>query len=302
MDQTPLTLRDASTGLFLVDENDVPNAQVWLGLNAERLTLEGTYKERVLQYPGVPYGQAHQEDEDHTIELQLVWLHDVSTGAARMPTLVRGVRYQFVCVWSDPEAGVWTRRVYTGVTAQPNRIEDFTQTIKLRAEQMFEFAGTGTAPLVVAALPGVVTYVNGFARLNLYHYDFITDSYAPIDAGMLVGRALIDLTVSGQCTITFGGTDSIPGVPALHATAALCQVKHLAATGGTFLDVSPRLEWYRGTTRAASLSATGVLAVANAHEQPAQPAVSDDFVAASGSWLFSISGARAYAPDFAETL
>lgn len=302
MHQTPLTLRDASTGLWVVGANDAPGAQVWVGRSPEKLVLGGSYQERVLYYPGRDHGQCYHEDEEHTIELENVWLQDVSSGPARMPVLERGRRHQFVCVWEDRAAAVWTRRVYTGVTVQPNQVDDFRQTLRLRAEQMFESTGTGpaSAPSATAApaasVAGRVTYVNGFERTDLYRYDFTTETYEVIEAGLLAGRAEIDLSVAGACTIAFAGT------PALYATAALCEVREISAEGGTFLDESPRLEWYRGTARSAALSATGVLAVTNVAEQPAAPPVADDFATAPGAWLFSLAKAGAYAPAFAETL
>ena len=295
MDQTPLTLRDASTGLWVVGADDAPGAEVWVGRSPERLVLDGRYQERVLYYSGLAHGQCHHEDEEHTIELENVWLQDVSGAEARMPELQRGRRHQFVCVWEDRAAAVWTRRVYTGVTVQPNRVDDFRQTLRLRAEQMFESTGTGPAPAPSATTAGRVTYVDGFERTDLYRYDFATETYEVIEAGRLAGRAEIDLSVAGECTIAFDGT------PALQATAALCEV-HEIRGGGTFVDESPRLEWYRGTVRTAALSASGVLAVVSVTEQPAAPAVADDFAATSGAWLFSLSGAGAHAPEFAETL
>lgn len=296
-ERTPFTLLEAHFALFAVDANDQPLTEVYVGGCVEKCTLDGERKEQRLEYPGLPSGRVYHADEVHSILLENVWLHDqvdASTDAptgARMPALARNGRYQLAIVWQDDEALVWAKRIYTGVTAQPNKVEDSMQSLRLAAEAMFEFAGVGIAPAATAALPGVVKYVDGVQTVDLFYFDFETKAYsAPLVAGLVE----IDYGVPGAVTIRIGGD------VALEASSGQLRAAEFVATGGTFLDDEPRIEWWRNGARVASLSQGGVLATADLVEQGSDPAIAGEFVHANPGWLFSLVNARAYAGNFVE--
>jgi len=290
---TPFTLHEAEFSLIAVSSNDQPLTVAYMGGCVEKCTLDGERKEQRLEFPGLRNGRVYHADEAHSIVLENLWLHDQVDTGARMPTLARNGRYQLTIIWQDEEALVWTKRVYTGVTAQPNRVEDSMQTLRLAAEEMFEFAGVGIAPDASTPLPGVVKYADGVQTIDLFYFDFDTGMYS---APLLEDLAEIDYGTPGAVTIRIGG------VVALEASAGILRVAEFVATGGTFLDEAPRLEWWRNGARVASLSQGGVLATADLVEQGSDPAIAGEFVHANPGWLFGLVNARAYAPEFVEGL
>ena len=74
----------------------------------------------------------------------------------------------------------------------------------------------------------------------------------------------------------------------------------IVALNATFVDAEPRLEFWLNSQRVASLSNSGVLAVANITEQNAPPGGGIQ-VGNGAVWLFSLTAAGAYAPTFNET-
>ncbi len=288
-ERNPFTLLEAEFALFTVDADDQPLAEAYSGGCVDKSTLDGERKEVRLEYPGMPYGQVFHADEVHSIVLENLWLHEqMDGGLSQMPALARNGRYQLAIVWQDLDALVWAKRIYTGVKAQPNRVDDSRQTLRLVAERLYEYAGTGMAPDVTAALPGTVVYVDGAQRVDLYYY--LGDAYSAL---LAPGWAEIDFSVTGAVTVRIGGDVALVAVAGqLHAT-------EFVALGGTFLDEEPRLEWWLGGVRLASLGQSGVLAMADIIEQGAAP-VLDGFEHDNPGWLFSLAGSKAYAPAFVE--
>lgn len=299
VNNNPFTIYQADVGLFTVDSAGLALSQVWIGEGQERLMLDGEFRERVVEYHGRPSAQIYHEAESHTIEIGNVWQHDQSTGVGRMPVLNRNQRYALVIVFFDDEARVWTKLLYSGVTAQPLHLDGVAveQTLRLKAETLLQVTGIGAKPDLTFGYYGTVVYRNGDESVPLFTYDFSTHTFTVIDPDLLPGRADLDLSTPGEFTISIGGQ------VALHATSTGVEVRELVASGGTFIDESPRLEFKRGT-RTASLSQTGRFAVANAIEQSSAPApaLSDDFETGNPSWLFSISGPTAFAPEFLEVI
>ena len=137
------------------------------------------------------------------------------------------------------------------------------------------------------AAGGVVT--------ELYAFDFASRSLSVLDATLVEGRALIDISTPGNCSITIGGT------LCLAADGSGVQVHDLDAGGGELTE-EPRLEWVRGTTVLAALGLSGTLAVPGFTQTPAQPAATDDFELLNPGWLLSFGTTEASAADIMETL
>lgn len=297
MNNAPFTIYEADVALYAVDGLGVPVDQIWIGESQERLILDGNFQERAVEYHGAPSARIYHEAESYSVEIGNSWQHDQSASKPRMPVLRRNQAYALVVVWFDRELGIWNKRLYGGVKAQPLHIEGVAveQTMRLRAETMVELAGIGDKPDLAFAIVGEVVYRNEDESTLLYTYDFDAQEFAVVDPARLIGRAELDFTTPDELNITIGGD------LALRATDAGVQVNELIGQGGTFLDDSPRLEFRRGA-RTAALSQGGRLAVANAVEQATSPAIPGNIEMVNPGWLFSLSAPKAYAPEFLETL
>jgi hypothetical protein len=293
--RTPFTILDAQVFLFLLDAQGNPAANVYLGGCVESATLDQSFTPRRLEYMGLRHAVERHDDEEHTIELKNVWLHDQSEGAARMPRgHERNVRYAMVMIWRDEDAAIWTKRTYSGVTSRGQRIEDSTyQSLRFRAESMAEAEGSllTSDPTDRPALVGVVRYVSEFDDVDLYSYD--SDSRELLPLADLTGRAEIVINDTSM-EIVFDG------VPALFANAAGTSVVNLVATGSTFLDSLPRLEFFVSGARVASLGADGTLVVVNVEEGEDPDEGDFEFRTTENVWLLSLTAPLCLFPTINE--
>jgi hypothetical protein len=168
--------------------------------------------------------------------------------------------------------------------------------VPFTAAFMDEDSGLGARPNFSAVLTGKLRYLTANENTLLYRYDFETDTYSAVNAGLLSTRANIVVDPT-QFRIDFDG------VTALKVTSTQLQVEELSAIGGTFLlgVVYPRLEWWRGPKRMASLSAVGELAVPDVSEVDVDPEIENSFqMPVNGAWGATLAPKRAYAKEFAE--
>lgn len=297
MDQTPFTVYDADVYLYRVDAAGEPVGQAYLGGCSESISMEQTLAPRRLEYHGRVAARERHEDEEHTVELKNVWLHDRSQVHARMPSAAaRNVTYALVIIWRDEEASVWTKRTYRGVTSRGQRIEESTyQVLRFRAESLVESAGdlSGGDPSIAPGQSGTVRYVGVSETVDLYTYDVDTHILSVLDAALLEGRAAIEVD-SDSLEILFDG------VPALFATTSSTAVVNITAIGSTFLDSVPRIEFILGASRVASLGADGSLVVINFSEQGNPALVDFEFRNGADEWLFSLMAPGSFFPEVRE--
>lgn len=296
-DQTPFIVYDADVYLYRVDANGEPVEQVYLGGCSESISMEQTLSPRRLEYHGRVYARERHDDEEHMVELKNVWLNDRSQVHARMPAgHGRNLVYALVIIWKDEDAGAWTKRTYRSATCRGQRIEESTyQVLRFRAESLVESAGDLASgdPAIAPGQSGTVRYLNGEESVDLYTYDADTHILTALDEALLAGRAEI-LVDDASLEILFAG------VPALFANTAATSIVHLVATGSTFLDSTPRLEFYLGTARVASLGADGTLVVINLAEQGNPALVDFEFLSGAGDWLFSLMAPGSFFPEIRE--
>jgi hypothetical protein len=297
----PFTIHQAEFALYLSDDDWNPgNASIYLGGCLEDMSPETEFIPHRLDRHGDPFGRTVHVDERHKFTVKNLWA--VERGTNVLPHPSRNQQYAFVIVWFNEENNTWAKRIYLGVTADGQKLPTEAEVVKhqvpFTAAFMDEDSGLGAKPDFSAVLTGKLRYVTGNENTLLYRYDFGTNTYSGVDATLLPGRAAI-VTDATQFRIDFNG------VTALKVTSAQLQVVELSAIGGTFLlgTVYPRLEWWRGPKRMASLSAAGELAVPDIEEVDTDPMVANGFkMLVNAAWGATIGPQRASAKEFAEVI
>lgn len=305
MTQQPLQVWDATFAVYRVDANDEiigSGSDIFLGAAAEKARMWGEYKERSIQRHGRKFSATYHEDEEHFIEVENVRTVSIQEQAFAATELRRNERYALVVVWYDEDTRVWGKRTYLGVTAQPVKIGDnhINQTLRFRAETMeSETAGLGERPSLDIARSGEVRYIGSDTR-TLYTYARDGQRFHTVDPDLLSGRAEI-VFADGVMVVSFDG------VVAMRASASGVECNSIDATGATFSDDSPRLEFWMGGVRRASLTSAGDLVVAEITEADAAPADVIPSMKATdangtGNWIFTLQAGGMTCPEISEVM
>jgi hypothetical protein len=297
----PFTIHQADFALYLADDNwNVGNASIFLGGCLEDLSPETEFVAHRLDAHGDPFGRTIHVDERHKFSVKNLW--SLARGTNVLPQPSRNQQYAFVVVWFNEENSTWAKRIYLGVTADGQKLPTENEVVKhqvpFTAAFMDEDSGLGVKPNFSAVLTGKLRYLTANENTLLYRYDFETGIYSEALTQITDGRAKI-VSVTDQFRIDFAG------VTALKVTSTQLQVQELSAIGGTFLlgVIYPRLEWWRGPKRMASLSATGELAVPDISEVDVDPVIANGFqMPVNSAWAATIGPGRAYAKEFAEVI
>lgn len=125
-----------------------------------------------------------------------------------------------------------------------------------------------------------VRWVNDQEDLRLLEYDPETHLFTESSAGISTGRASIDQ----DCTVTIDGT------VALQIVDESLQVSRFIARGGTAATAFPRLEFWRGNQRLASLTKDGKLYVVDITEAATVSGGSDRFELYGNGSLAAVIG------------
>jgi hypothetical protein len=250
---TPFIIEEADIRLKIGDEN---GEEVWIGGCAKGLKLNGEFEDRPIEIPGDPFAEVQQVNENHTIEMENVWLMKTDgPDLPIMPLMQRGRVFVLVIDWVDEESGNQNRRVYQGVSWRAQRIGEVAmQNVTFRAKAMAEYPGFET-----------IYYVSGLKVVPVYRYHPTTETFTSLDD---TGLAEIR-PATGKVEIF------IDNVRALLADADKVLIDQLQAWGITTVPISPRLEFVLNS-RVASLTQAGELVAGNCYEDDAM------FAAASG--------------------
>jgi hypothetical protein len=306
--QIPFSQWEADIAVYLSDAsgNTVGGASpIWLGGTPSKSNFSDGFKEEEANISGQPGVNIQHLEETHGIELENVWMAraDQPVGGV-VPVEVLGLDrnqfYSIAIIWTDEETGVWVKRVYYGVKlpelSMSTENQVMAQKMKFEGGTMLQTAGTPQqAPDEGVALYGRVQYVNTLGQAtDIYTYDFGTRVFSPVGGG-----------VPGN-SVGWDGTENeitVAGMVALIVTeAGQVQVEQLSA-GGTYNN-PPRLDFYAGASRIASVSAAGVLAVTSFRETDVDPGLPLGFalVDSEGHWLATIDATGVYAPSITDDL
>lgn len=269
---TVFTLLEARIWLYPTgaDGNPLRDYPVWIGAGAENLKLTDSLMEVETRETGAPHPLVDHIGEEHQVEIERIW--KVSRTGQDF-TLVPNQKFVLVVVWTEDGRGQqWKERVYHGVTMRSDArasqgVLETNQSQQFRAESMTERSGSGAYTFEVPELPMTVRWVKDWEKLILFIYDPEEDTYAETVTGIANGRAAITVTPRFQAEIE----DEL----AMEVTASgVLNVGELIEAGALSSLDSPRLEFWRGTMRLATLSKDGILRVLEAVEDTPEASTS----------------------------
>ena len=307
--QIPFSQWEADIAVYLSDASGnvaAGAAPVWLGGTPSKSNFSDGFKQEEANISGQPGVNIQHLEETHGIELENVWMARADQPVdGVIPVEVLGLDrnqfYSIAIIWTDEETGVWVKRVFYGVKlpelSMSTENQVMAQKMKFEGGTMLQTAGTAQQmPNEGVAIYGRVLFVNALGQAtDIYNYDFGTRVFSPVPPG-----------ISGD-SVGWDGSESeitVAGMVALIVTeAGQVQVEQLTAIGGTY-NSAPRLDFYAGASRIASVSAAGVLAATSFHETHADPGLPLGFalVDGDGNWLATIDATGVYAPSIADSL
>jgi hypothetical protein len=293
MSAFPFTIFEADVRLFTVGPEGEIEDEVWIGGCAETLEIRGERAEMRVEYPGRSAAMIRHGDESWRITLSNVRTVQVGKDWVQTPEIEHDREYALVIVWWDTGQRLWLKECYLGVKGQPASLspQNIFQQLTFAAEQRVPVGGSVTAPRFDLVRNGSVIHVAPDGRRTLiYRYDGARRVFLPTTR---FSAPMAQITSAGaSLTVTIGGFTALTG------NASGITVGRLIAKGGTRLQETPRLEFFSGIERVASLSC-GSLVVPRAREATSSEA-SDDVEFNPVTWLFSLTTRRAVAPEFIE--
>ncbi len=260
-----LTLLEATLTLYPANADGSPrvNEAVWSGACADNLRVREQWLHRETRPTGARHPRRHPLVPQFEISIDRVWALPLSQPGGFLAT---HEKFVLDVVWIDEDSGRWHRQTYYGVTiserSQVSRDTDtgFSDNQVFNAEYRDEpTGGTGTPPAVGADLPYLVKWVSRDETVDLYSYNTSTHVFTALAS--TTSRATI---ANNPFTITFAG-DGAPMVD-LNTSGVLSAVAFIEGmpTDGDL----PRLDFFRGQSRIASVSRNGRVFAHRFHQLP----------------------------------
>lgn len=270
---------------------------LWLGGCVNRSDFTQGFADERAERSGIPFPDLKMLEEEHRVTLENLWGQRTDEEPYVTPGVSRDARAVVVFLWVDEDSGFWVKRTYYNAQFNPfvfsSENEVFEQKIEMRAGWMFEERGklVDGRPTLTAGAVAVVRYVSISENLPLYTYAMGSGLFTAV--APTAGRATIAAGVDGPhvFTIKFNGTKAL----AIKADGTL-HLGSVTAIGGTFVSTLPRLDFYVGAQRIASLSSAGELATPTLQgDTAANPGLLEDFELSDGSWRASLDRTGVYA-------
>ena len=266
-----LSLLESTVTLYPTDATGAPilASPIWSGVTVENLTIKERWLKTETKPTGAPYPRKHPLIQQYELSLGRVWSLQLPTSDGGL--IITPQRYVLDIVWQDEDSNDWHRETFYNVT-----ISDRSKTSRdiesgFTDEQIFEAeymapptGGDGSIPIpaISATLPLVVRYVpvggSSLGGVDLYAYDPTAHTFTEAVSGISTGRAT--LAYSGSAgTQAFAITFSGAGSPSLAISSAGVLTATAVNQGAPSSAETPRLEFYYGTQRLASLTSAGTL-------------------------------------------
>jgi len=256
MGWTASSLLEAVLTLYPANDDGTPDlaSPVWSGVPAQNLRVADRWIKVETRPSGAAYPKKRPLIPQFEIFIERVWALSLDQLEGVVPD---ENSYVLDIVWTDEETGNWHRETFYGVTindrsrASQNVDGGFTEELVFDAQYYIRDGGQGSAPTITAALPMRVVYAdaNGVS-LPIYNYNTATHAFAEAQPGLAASRATIAAN-----EIIFAGV--IYPVFWLDATGVARAFNLIA--GAPSRSAVPRLDFYIGPNRVASLDARGTL-------------------------------------------
>lgn len=287
-----LTLLEARVTLYPADAAGAPvlSQPLWLGAEAEELTLSGTWLTAETRPTGVAYPRRHNLIPLHEIQLGRVWALPLDQLAGFQG---EHTTYVLDLVWQEAESGQWHRRTYYGVTllteafASRSMDSGFSENQSFAAQYFTVATGTGAVPVLSAQAPYLVWYVSATEQVALYAYAADTGVFTALEATAARGTVgyagdAFEVTLDGVGVVLATTADGLhhpavieqtplpaerPRMDFTYAGQRVCSVSAAGLWARSFDDVTApvsgagRFELRHATDRVATLGLPGVVAL-----------------------------------------
>jgi hypothetical protein len=257
-----LTLLEATVSLYPANADGSANtgSPIWSGVAAQALAVREKWVKVQTRPTGSLQPRNHPLVAQYEILLGRVWGF-LLTDTAGFVTLPQ--RYVLDVVWVDEDTGNWHRETFYNVTvserSRTSKDVDggFTDEQAFDAEYMTPPAGgTGVVPVISGVLQYSVVWVGPDGTLPLYSYD--PGSYNFTAVNDVSNRAQI-VVKAGTFSISFGAAATDNPVLETTATGQGVALHGGLVQGAPDISVVPRLDFFFGALRVASVDANGNL-------------------------------------------
>lgn len=262
-DKILLTLHEATLTLYpaAADGSPITTSPLWMGACESSLRIAERWSVVNTRPTASKHQRHHPLSPTYEISISRQWV-------LKYPLLVdfQATRRQYVLdiVWREEDTGDWHRNVFYGVTIRDRSRDSRAPDEAFEDGQTFDaeyfIPTSGMAPTAVpgisSSLPFVIRWRGSEGMLDLYTYDPGTQVFTEISAGAAATRAEIEYVpdrATGELQIIFAGDiDPTLKVDAdgMTVPAVLQQVPSD--------DILPRLEFFYGNRRIATLGQVGL--------------------------------------------
>ena len=277
INQIVLSLLEARVTLYPATTGGAPvlTAPIWTGAPAEKLSVRERWRIKETTPTGARYPRRHPLIPDYEIALGRVWLlpADLTGWSAGWQNYVLDV------TWTEEETGQWHRRTFYGVTIGERGLDSrdiesgFTDDQSFAAQYFVPASGAGYPAAIAATLPYLVTHTgtDGVPVL-LYTYDPATAQFTAV--ADTAGRATLGYDAGNNFVAVMAGQRCLTCLssPAQRFRAAMPYRKPASYRSGArgllagALQTAtvpvpaelPRLDFYQGTLRLATVTASGI--------------------------------------------
>ena len=266
MNEIALNLLESTVTLYPADATGaaILDSPIWTGVTVENLVAKERWIKIETRPTGAPYPKKHPLIQQYEISLARVWSLQVPTADGGF--VANQGSYVLDIVWQDEDSNDWHRETFYNVTIsdreRTSRDIDsgFTDGQVFDAEYMSPPSGGNGAvtDLVSGTVPMVIRHVSSAGTVDLYTYDPATHGFSESSTGISSGRASVGNSGTGVnqvFNVTFAGASN----PALQVKADGGLKAAALATGAPNTAQVPRVEFWCGNRRAASLTQTGIL-------------------------------------------
>lgn len=304
-----LTLLEATVTLYPTDGSGAPvvDAPIWVGIQAEKLDIRERWIKTETRPTGALYPRKHPIIPQYEIAIGRVWALDASLEDGVSAAQFDSRNYVLDVVWIDEDTHNWHRETFYNVTIsehnRPSRNidEGFTDDQLFDAESKIPDGGLGdtTPPAITAELPYTVVYVGLYGSVDLYRYNSGTQAFAEVTAGITSGRATLSYSPTNKSG-TFSASFDGAGSPALEVqTDGEVDITSLIQGAPNATQV-PRLDFYYGPTRVASITAAGELLSFSFTDAAPSAGIGKFQIYANSALALTLAGPGATAPSYVE--